>query len=76
MARITIYLEENSAKRLRSLAISTGVSVSSLVADLIRNKIASQWPESITQLAGAWPDFPSLNEIRQEEPKDAPRELL
>jgi hypothetical protein len=74
VARITVYLEDNIAEKLRSLAESSGVSVSNLVADLIHTKIASQWPESITQLAGAWPDFPSLNEIRQEDPKDAPRE--
>jgi hypothetical protein len=74
VARITVYLEDNIAEKLRSLAESSGVSVSNLVADLIHTKIANKWPESITQLAGAWPDFPSLNEIRQEDPKDAPRE--
>jgi len=76
VARTIVYLEDNIAEKLLSLAESTGVSVSNLAAGLICTKIASQWPESITQLAGPWPDFPSLNEIRQEEPKDASRELL
>jgi hypothetical protein len=76
MARITVYLEDDSAEKLRSLAESSGVSVSSLVADLIRNKIARDWPENIARLAGAWNDFPSLDEIRQGQPKDARRESL
>jgi hypothetical protein len=76
VAQISLYLEDDTAKKLRSVAESSGVSVSSLVADLIRNKIAREWPESIVRLAGAWKDFPSLDEIRQGQPKDAPRELL
>jgi hypothetical protein len=76
MARITVYLEDDTAEKLRSLAESSGVSVSSLVADLIRNKIARDWPENIARLAGAWNDFPSLDEIRQGQPKDARRESL
>jgi hypothetical protein len=76
VAQISLYLEDDTAKKLRSVAESSGVSVSSLVADLIRDKIAREWPESIVRLAGAWKDFPSLTEIRQGQPKDAPRELL
>ena len=75
MARITVYLEDDTAEKLRSLAESSEVSVSSLVANLIRNKLACEWPASITRLAGAWKDFPSLDEIRQRQPDDAPREL-
>ena len=76
MARITVCLEDDTAEKLRSLAESSEVSVSRLVANLIRNKIAREWPASITRLAGAWPDFPSLDEIRQVQPKDARRESL
>lgn len=76
MAQISLYLEDDTAEKLRSVAESSGVSVSSLVADLIRNKIAREWPENIARLAGAWKDFPTLDEIRQGEPKDAPRESL
>ncbi len=76
MARITVYLEDDTAEKLRSLAESSEVSVSSLVANLIRNKIARDWPENIARLAGAWKDFPSLDEIRQGQPKDARRESL
>lgn len=76
MAQISLYLEDDTAEKLRSVAESRGVSVSSLVADLIRNKIAHEWPESVVRLAGAWKDFPTLEEIRQGQPEDSPRESL
>ena len=76
MAKISLYLKDDTAEKLRSMAESAGVSVSSLVADLIRNKIAPEWPESVVRLAGAWKDFPTLDEIRQEQPEDVPRESL
>jgi hypothetical protein len=76
MARITVYLEDDTAEKLRSLAESSEVSVSSLVANLIRNKLACDWPENIARLAGAWKNLPSLDEIRQGQPKDARRESL
>jgi len=59
VAQISLYLEDDTAKKLRSVAESSG-----------------EWPESIVRLAGAWKDFPSLDEIRQGQPKDASRELL
>jgi len=75
MARITVYIEDDTAEKLQSLANSSEVSVSSLVAGLIRNKLACEWPASVARLAGAWPDFPGLDEIRQGQKKDATREL-
>ena len=76
MARITVYLDDISAEKLQSAAKSGGVSVSRLVGDLIRNKTAREWPESVVRLAGAWKDFPTLDEIRQGQPEDNPRESL
>jgi len=39
-------------------------------------KDAAVWPDSIKKLAGAWSDFPLLDEIRAEKGKDALRESL
>lgn len=75
MARITIHLDEATAEKLKSVAGSAGLSISSFVGDLIHNKIAPEWPASVAKLAGAWKDFPSLGEIRQGQPEDASREL-
>lgn len=76
MAQITLYLEDDTARMLKSVAESSGLSVSSLVAGLIRNKIARHWPENITRLAGAWADFPDVKQIRSGQSKDLPRESL
>jgi hypothetical protein len=48
------------------------------VAELIREKTATEWPASVVRLAGAWAedDFPSLDEIRRGLPPDLPREPL
>ena len=76
MARITIYLDDATSEKLKSVAGSAGLSISSYVGDLIRNKIALEWPASVAKLAGSWKDFPSLDEIRQGHPEEAPRESL
>jgi hypothetical protein len=76
MAQITLYLEDETARKLKSVAESSGKSVSSLVAGLIRRKISDHWPENITRLAGAWSDIPDAEQIRSGQPKDLPRETL
>ncbi len=35
-----------------------------------------EWPESVKNLAGAWRDFPALEEIRGIQKQDTPRETL
>ena len=35
-----------------------------------------EWPSSVRELAGAWKDFPSLEDIRGISKSDAPREAL
>jgi len=42
----------------------SGVSKSKWIADWIKQKTASAWPEHISGLAGAWKDFPTAEEIR------------
>lgn len=66
MGRVIIYLDPATESKMRSAAKSAGVSPSRWVANLIREKTAAQWPESIVKLAGSWADddFPSIEEIR------------
>jgi len=45
-------------------------------ADQTREKPVSSWPESVKELAGAWPDFPTAEEIRSGLGEDVPREPL
>ena len=76
MGQITLYLDGETEEKMKAAARASGVSQSRWVAELIREKTATEWPASIVQLAGAWAedDFPSLDEIRRGLPPDLPRE--
>ena len=76
MSQITLYLEEETALQLKAAAGAAGQSVSRWVADLIRQKIATEWPENVMNLAGAWPDLQTVEQLRVAEPEDTPRETL
>jgi hypothetical protein len=64
MTRVTIYLDDATERRVKAAARKSGVSVSRWVADLIEGRTRTDWPTEVRQLAGAWPDFPDLKEIR------------
>lgn len=76
MAQITIYLEDEVSALVKTAAKAARVSQSRWIADAIRSRVRSEWPASVQALAGAWPDFPSAEEIRKRQGADAPRELL
>jgi len=42
------------------------VSKSKRISDVVRDKVSTEWPQSIQDLAGAWKSFPSLEEIRSD----------
>jgi hypothetical protein len=77
MAQVTIYLDEETEERMKRAAEDAGVSRSRWVAEVIREKTASEWPESFRRLIGTWgDDFPELDEIRSGLGEDVPREPL
>lgn len=57
-------------------ARSAKVSQSQWVADAVRRRAGKEWPASVRALAGAWPDFPTAEQIRRRRPSDIPREKL
>jgi hypothetical protein len=68
MGRITLFLDDETAEKMKKAAKAAGLSPSRWVAELIREKMATTgWPASVVRLAGAWAgdDFPSLEEIRK-----------
>lgn len=65
MSRVTIFLDECTEARLDRAVKEAGVSRSRRVADLMREKAASEWPASVRRLAGSWKEFPEVNEIRK-----------
>ena len=76
MAQVTIYLDDAAEKCVKTAARKAGVSVSRWVADLVENRTRNEWPAEVLELAGAWPDFPDLKEIRPVAAKDRARVRL
>jgi len=76
MAQVTIYLEDGAQRRLKAAARKAGVSVSRWVGELVRNRTRQDWPAEARELAGAWPDFPDLHDLRAVTAKDLSRGRL
>lgn len=75
MARVTIYLDDETHLRARRAAREAGLSQSRWIADVIRERLAAKWPESFRCLVGKWgDDFPEIEELRSELGEDVPRE--
>ena len=76
MGQVTIYFDDETEARLKASAKMKGVPVSRWVAELVREKTKTEWPEEIHRLAGAWSDLPELEELRGAQGKDVPREAF
>jgi len=76
MAQVTIYLDAKTEKKLNAVVENAKVSKSRWIADLIREKTMTSWPESVARLAGAWKDLPLAEEIREGTGSNFNRESL
>lgn len=77
MGQVTIYLDNETENKLKKTAKSRHLSVSKWVAGVIKEKITTEWPRDIVQLAGSWKDdFPTIEEIRSNVGQDSQREKL
>jgi hypothetical protein len=76
MGQVTIYLDDETERKMNAAIKSAHVSKSKWIAQLVQEKVANEWPQSIVEMAGSWDNFPSLEEIRQIPAADASRELL
>lgn len=76
MSQLTLYLDAETAARLKDAATSAGMSQSQWVSRLIRERTSQEWPQSVKALAGAWPEMPTAEEIRAGACADSEREAL
>lgn len=76
MGQVTIYIDDETEKKMIASVKASRVSKSRWITDLIREKVAAEWPATVRDLAGAWEDFPSAEEIRSTAGNDAEREKL
>ena len=76
MGQVTIYLEDEIEEKMSQAAKSEHLSKSKWIASLIKAKVASEWPESVVRLAGAWKDLSLAEEDRANLGRDVEREAL
>lgn len=76
MGQVTIYLDSETERKMQKILRKSGISKSKWIADLIKEKTASTWPETVSALAGAWADTPTAEEIRKKIGRDASRESI
>lgn len=76
MGQVTIYIDDDTEKKMLKMIEKQGISKSKWIAELIREKASATWPESVVKLAGAWKDLPTAEEIRKGMGKDARRESV
>ena len=69
MGQVTIYIDDETEKKMIASAKAKNVSKSRWVTEVIREKVAKEWPAS-------WADFPSVAELRSDAGQDARREAL
>lgn len=76
MGQVTIYLDDETEQAMRRAVAEAGVSQSRWIAEAIRERTASEWPESVRAMIGSAPDFPEAEELREALGQDAPREAF
>ena len=76
MGQVTIYIDDDTEKKMLKMIEKQGISKSKWIAELIREKASATWPKSVVKLAGAWKDLPTAEEIRKGMGKDARRESV
>ena len=76
MAQITIYLDSKTEKKLETVTNNKNSSKSKWIANLIKEKLRNDWPNSIKNLSGSWKDFPNAEELRKSMGVDNKREEL
>jgi len=76
MGQVTIYLDDETEKTARTAAESNGVSLSKWIAQRVQKGARAEWPAIVRELAGAWPDLLSAEQIRHPSSKDVARGRL
>lgn len=76
MSHLTLHLPDEVREKVRRAADSAGVSQSKWVAELIKKEFSDAWPQEILDLAGAWPDAPTAEELRADLGEDVLREAF
>jgi len=74
MAQVTIYIPNDLESQIKAMASSLNISISKFISTILEQKVQNEWSHASRKLAGAWDDFPTLQEIRANQGQDIPRE--
>ena len=73
MAQVTLYLDDDTADRLKKAAKQAGLSRSRFLARLVREKTVTEWPQDVKDLVGAWQEIEPAKGLRRRLGRDARR---
>jgi hypothetical protein len=65
MGQITIYLDDETERKMKRIVQSKQISQSRWIAGLIKQRLREEWPESVREIPGSWKDAPSAEELRR-----------
>ncbi len=74
MGQVTIYLNDEIESKMQIAAKAMNVSKSKWISKIIEEKVSTEWPLSVHEMAGSWNDFPNQKEIRSSYGEDTVRE--
>lgn len=74
MAQVTLYLDADTAEKVRKAAEQAGLSRSRWLARLVQDNTATEWPQAVKELAGAWADLEPAKGLRRRTGRDSRRE--
>lgn len=63
MPQLSLYLPDKLMEQLKLRADREDASLSSFVTRLLERELEAAWPDAVTNLAGAWPDFPTRKDL-------------
>lgn len=70
MAQVTLYLDDETARLMREQARAAGLPYSRWVAQLIRARSATDWPQAVLDSFGAFPEAPLPDDLRRSDVPD------
>lgn len=74
MGQVTIYLDAKTEKKMLESVQASGLSKSKWIAQLIEKNTRTDWPLEVREMSGSWNDFPTVEEFRDNQSADLPRE--
>lgn len=74
MKQLLLEIDETTEVKINAAAQTAGLSIQQWLRQIIDEKTAANWPNSIKALAGTWQDAPFSETLRAAEGRDVARE--